>query len=212
MSEGTGEPVLLVEVRDRVGILTFNRPGKLNALSSAMRRGFVAALADFALRDEVRAVVVTGKGRAFTAGLDLDEIALALDMLVVGESAAFIDTHVRVGIVPGWGLSQRLSRAVGLARANELSLSCRPLGAAEAVVWGLANRMVPDADLMTSALELAGSIVVHDPVGVARMKCLIAAGYAGTLHDGLVMEDAAARRLNRQIGSAGVPGRETKAE
>src|SRR3546814_4489184 len=69
-------------------------------------------------------------GLAVTGGF---EIALALDILLVAEGASFTDSHVRVGITPGWGLSQRLSRAVGLSRANELSLSGRPLPADEAV-------------------------------------------------------------------------------
>src|SRR3546814_20195511 len=77
-------------------------------------------------------------GRAVNVGF---EIALALDILLVAEGASFTDSHVRVGITPGWGLSQRLSRAVGLLRANDLSLSGRPLPADEAVAWGLANRV-----------------------------------------------------------------------
>ena len=156
------EAPLLVERRGKVALLTFNRPDKLNALSGALRRAFIVALAELAAEPAVHVVVLTGAGRAFTAGLDLGEIAasgksveenvasenmvdaiaafpkpiigainglavtggfeiaLALDILLVAEDASFTDSHVRVGITPGWGLSQRLARAVGLSRANEL--------------------------------------------------------------------------------------------
>jgi enoyl-CoA hydratase len=237
----TAEPPLLVEQDGAVVLLTFNRPAQLNALSSDLRRRFIAVLAELARRDDVRVVILTGKGRAFTAGLDLKEIAgsdrsveehvgdenlvdailafpkpligainglaitggfeiaLALDIILVGNSASFADSHVRVGIVPGWGLSQRLARAVGLSRANELSLSGRPLGAREAVAWGLANDVYADDDLMPAAWALARRIADNDPLHVQRMKRLIATGWHETLGVGLALEDDEARRSNRAI-------------
>ncbi|ALJ16527.1 enoyl-CoA hydratase [Sphingopyxis macrogoltabida] len=236
----SGDP-LLVERRGAVALLTFNRPDKLNALTSALRRAFIAALSDLADDDEVRAVVLTGAGRAFSSGLDLGEIAasgasvednvgaenmvdaiaafpkpligaingiavtggfeiaLALDILLVAEEASFIDSHVRVGITPGWGLSQRLARAVGLSRANELSLSARPLAAHEAVAWGLANHVYPAGELVPAALALADQIAAHAPGGVEAMKALIRSGFEATLEAGLRMEDAAARAANLDV-------------
>lgn len=233
----SGDP-LLVERHGPVALLTFNRPEKRNALSGALRRAFPAALSSLAADEDVRVVVLTGAGRAFSAGLDLAEIAasgasveanvgaenmveaiaafpkpiigaingiavtggfeiaLALDILLVAEEAAFIDSHVRVGITPGWGLSQRLARAVGLARANELSLSGR---AHEAVAWGLANHVYPAADLMPAALALAQQIAAHEPEGVRAMKTLIRSGFEATLEAGLRMEDAAARAANLDV-------------
>jgi enoyl-CoA hydratase len=241
----TAQP-LLVERRGKVALLTFNRPDKLNALSSALRRAFLACLGELAADDDIRVVVLTGAGRAFSAGLDLAEIAasgasveenvgnenmveaiaafpkpiigainglaitggfeiaLALDILLVAEEASFIDSHVRVGITPGWGLSQRLARAVGLSRANELSLSARPLDAREAVEWGLANHVYRAADLVPVALALADSIAAHDPRGVRAMKALIASGFGGTLDDGLHREDAAARAANLAVDAVSV--------
>ncbi len=237
---------LLVERRGKTALLTFNRPDKLNALSGALRRAFIAALAELAADAAVHAVVLTGAGRAFTAGLDLGEIAdsgksveenvasenmveaiaifpkpiigainglavtggfeiaLALDILLVAEEAAFIDSHVRIGITPGWGLSQRLARAVGLARANELSLSARALTAQEAVAWGLANQVYPAAELVPAALALADQIAGHEPAGVRAMKALIARGYAATLEQGLGLEDAAARAANHDVDAEAV--------
>jgi len=239
-------PPLLVERRGPVALLTFNRPGKLNALSSELRRSFISALHGLADDDDIRAVVLTGAGRAFSAGLDLAEIAasgtsvednvgdqnmvdaiaafpkpiigainglaitggfeiaLALDILLVSEEASFIDSHVRVGITPGWGLSQRLARAIGLSRANELSLSARPLGAHEAVEWGLANRVCPAAELLQEALALADQIAGHDPGGVRAMKALIAKGYALSLAEGLRREDEAARASNTGVSAQSV--------
>ena len=248
----SGDP-LLVERRGAVALLSFIRPDKLNALTSALRRAFLAALSDLADDDGVRAVVLTGAGRAFSAGLDLGEIAasgasveanvgaenmvdaiaafpkpiigaingiavtggfeiaLALDILLVAEEASFIDSHLRVGITPGWGLSQRLARAVGLSRANELSLSARPLGAEEAVAWGLANHVYPPADLVPAALSLAQQIASHEPGGVRAMKALIRSGFEATLEAGLRKEDTAARAANLAVAPEDVAAGFTRA-
>lgn len=241
----TGAP-LIVDRKGRIALLTFNRPDKLNALSSGLRQAFIRTLREMSDEDDVRVVVLTGAGRAFSAGLDLGEIAasgasveanvgaenmveaiaafpkpiigainglavtggfeiaLALDILLVAEEASFIDSHVRVGISPGWGLSQRLARAVGLSRANELSLAARPLGAREAVEWGLANRVYPAVELVPAALALADQIAAHEPAGVQTMKGLIAAGFAGTLAEGLRREDEVARTVNLGVGTESV--------
>jgi enoyl-CoA hydratase len=237
---------LLVERHGAVALLTFNRPAKRNALSAALRRAFIATLGALATDEACRVVVLTGAGRAFSAGLDLAEIAgsgrsveenvadgnmvaaiavfpkpivgaingiavtggfeiaLALDLLLVGEDAAFVDGHVRVGITPGWGLSQRLSRAVGLSRAMELSLTGRRLEATEAVAWGVANRVLPTAELVPAALALARAIAAHDPDGVRTIKRLIADGWAGSLEDGLRREDEAAKAANLRVDGAAV--------
>ncbi len=92
-------------------------------------------------------------------------------------------------------------RAIGLSRANEISLSGRTLGAAEAVQWGLASHVYPAAELLPAALALAGQIAAHDPRGVMAMKALIAAGYRTTLGEGLRMEDAAARSANLDVSA-----------
>lgn len=83
-------------------------------------------------------------GVAITGGF---EVALACDILIASENARFADTHARVGVMPGWGLSQKLSRLIGISRAKELSLSGNFLDAATAERWGLVNRVVPAADL-----------------------------------------------------------------
>jgi enoyl-CoA hydratase len=91
-------------------------------------------------------------GVAITGGF---ELALACDVLIASTRARFADTHARVGIAPGWGLSQKLSRLIGLYRAKELSLTGNFLDAHTALSWGLVNRVVEPEDLMPAALELA---------------------------------------------------------
>ena len=81
-------------------------------------------------------------GPAVTAGL---ELALACDLLVASTSARFADTHVRVGVMPGSGVSQRLPRAVGIYRAKYLSLTGNFLSAEQAAEWGLVSHVVPPA-------------------------------------------------------------------
>src|SRR3546814_800216 len=75
-------------------------------------------------------------GVAITGGF---EVALACDILIASTNARFADTHARVGVMPGWGLSQKLSRIVGLGRAKELSLAGNFLGPAAAPRWRLGN-------------------------------------------------------------------------
>lgn len=236
-------PPLIIDRNGAVAVVTLNRPDKLNALDGGLRRSIIATLDTLAGDGDVRVVVLTGAGRAFCSGLDLDEIvasgesveanvgaenvvdaifrfpkpligainglavtggfeiALALDILLVGEAAGFIDSHVRVGIAPGWGLSQRLARAIGTSRAFDLSLSGRTLHAHEAVAWGLANSVHATADLRPAAVALAKRIAAHDPAAVRRMKELIASGWQGTLADGLAREDRGARAANADIGA-----------
>ena len=88
---------------------------------------------------------------------------MACDILIASTNARFADTHTRVGIMPGWGLSQKLSRAVGMSRAKELSLSGNFLDAETARDWGLVNRVVAPGELMPQALALARDIAGIDP-------------------------------------------------
>ena len=119
------------------------------------------------MKDPVRAmaafsgpVIGAINGVAITGGF---ELALACDVLIASSNARFADTHARVGVMPGWGLSQKLSRAVGIYRAKELSLSGNFLSAEQANDWGLVNRVVAPEDLMPQARALA-----EDTLGAGR--------------------------------------------
>jgi len=135
-------------------------------------------------------------GVAITGGF---ELALACDVLIAADTARFADTHARVGIMPGWGLSQKLSRLIGIHRAKELSLSGNFLDAATAERWGLVNRVVPVAQLMTSARALAADMAQVEPVFAAAYKRLIDDGFAATFGDGLAIEHARSSAANAAV-------------
>ncbi len=105
-------------------------------------------------------------GVAITGGF---EVALACDFLVASDRAAFADTHARMGIMPGWGLTVLLPEAVGFRRARELSATGNFLDAPTALAWGLVNHVVPHDDLVPFARGLAGDIASNDRAAVARM-------------------------------------------
>ena len=97
-------------------------------------------------------VIGAVNGFAITGGF---ELALMCDFLIASPEARFADTHARVGVVPGWGLSQRLPRLIGINRAKELSLTGNFLDAQTAEAWGLVNRVVPAEQLLPVARSLA---------------------------------------------------------
>ena len=113
-------------------------------------------------------------GVAITGGF---EVALACDILIASRNARFADTHALVGIMPGWGLSQKLTRLLGTSRAKELSFSGRFIDAQTAYEWGLVNRVVEADELMAAALELAGRISAVDSEFLRHYRELIETGY-----------------------------------
>ena len=127
-------------------------------------------------------------GFAITGGF---EIALMCDFLIASPEARFADTHARVGVVPGWGLSQRLPRLIGINRAKELSLTGNYLDAKTACDWGLVNRVVPSDELLPTCQQLARDIVSTEPVTRGEIKRIMDAGWASDLDTGLRLEDEA---------------------
>lgn len=149
-------------------------------------------------------VVGAINGAAITGGF---ELALACDVLVGSPGARFADTHARIGIMPGWGLSQKLSRIIGLSRAKELSLTGNFLGAEAAMAWGLLNRVVPADELIAHAEKLADDMLSADPVMLVRINRLIEDGYNMTLKDGLRLEGALYREVNAHLKSESIESR-----
>ena len=215
---------LLVERDGHVAVLTFDRADRMNTISREMltelSRQLVAADRD----PEVRAVVITGRGRAFCAGLDLQEassgrgigsedarpsrpgefdlrdapptvlhemdtpticalngaaagygmdLALGCDLRVAAESAKLAPAFVKRGVLPESGGTWLLPRLVGYAKAAELVLLAENLGAKQCLELGLVNRVVPDAQLMDAALELARRIGEHAPLAVRATKRML---------------------------------------
>ena len=117
-------------------------------------------------------------GYAITGGF---ELALMCDFLIASPEARFADTHARVGVVPGWGLSQRLPRLIGINRAKELSLTGNYLSAEQAERWGLVNRVVPSDELLPTCRALANDILSTDPATRSEIKRIMDAGWSQTL-------------------------------
>ncbi len=112
-------------------------------------------------------------GMAITGGF---EVALACDFLIASEKASFADTHARMGIMPGWGLTVLLPEAVGFRRARELSATGNFLDAPTALAWGLVNHVVPHDECVPFAQALAADIASNDPVSVRRIYQTYAEG------------------------------------
>ena len=115
------------------------------------------------------------------------------DILICSTEARFADTHARVGIVPGWGLSQRLPRLIGLPRAKELSLTGNFLDAETAAAWGMVNRVVAPEDLLSTCEALARDILETDARTRLTVKRIMDQGWNATLGEGMTIEDAASR-------------------
>lgn len=233
------EPVLLLEKRDAVAVMTLNRPQAMNAISQALRSAIAETFRELQKDDGIAAVVITGNGRAFCAGLDLKELsaggsiesieyedtvpailafdrpiigaingvaatggfelALMCDVLIASTNARFSDTHARLGIVPGWGLSQRLARVIGPNRARELHFTGNYLSAEKAEAWGLVSRLVEPDELLATALSLANDMAGCNREALKAMKQVVNEGLGMTLAEGLKFEKLTAHYANKSI-------------
>jgi enoyl-CoA hydratase len=157
-----------------------------------------------ALRRFSGPVIGAINGAAVTGGF---ELALACDVLLASPQARFADTHARVGIAPGWGLSQKLSRAIGIYRAREVSLTGNWVGAEQAQSWGFVNRVVPAEQLLDAARQLAGDMLSCVPEMLVRYKAVINDGFALAFGAGMQLEQARSREFNATVGAAAVEAR-----
>jgi enoyl-CoA hydratase len=114
----------------------------------------------------VKPLIGAINGAAITGGF---ELALNCDFLIASEHARFADTHTRVGIQPGWGLTVLLAEAVGVRRAKELSSTGNFLDAQTALTWGLVNHVVPHGELLAFCRTIAADIVSNDQDGVGHI-------------------------------------------
>ncbi|MEZ5571243.1 MAG: enoyl-CoA hydratase [Halioglobus sp.] len=134
-------------------------------------------------------------GHAITGGF---EMALACDILIASENARFADTHARVGMLPGWGLSQKLPRLIGLSRAKEISFTGTPVFAQQAYEWGLVNHVLPAEELLPRAIKMAQDMCACVPQVLAQYKPLIDEGYSKPLDEALRWEEAVAIESAKQ--------------
>lgn len=246
------EPILLIEKKDGIATITLNRPDALNALSTHLVAEICAAFEELSRDDAIEVAILTGAGRAFSAGVDLKELsgkadtpraptsagdsdrlaravaafdrplvgaingfaitggfelALMCDILIASTNARFADTHVRVGIAPGWGLSQRLSRLIGISRAKELHFTGNYIDAEQAERWGLVNRVVEPDALLETCQKLAHDMLSCDRKTLRRYKDLVDTGYATTFREGLVMEAKASKEHMATVSADAVTAR-----
>ncbi|MEQ8744717.1 enoyl-CoA hydratase/isomerase family protein [Parasphingorhabdus sp.] len=155
-------------------------------------------------------VIAKIRGSCYTGGL---EFALSADFIVCGESARFADTHGKWGLVPGWGLSQRLPRRIGQTKALEMMLTCQAYTGTEAEAMALANYCVADAALDAKVAELATLMLGNSRHSNAENKRLIYDTDGMTLGNGLSHElmrnagfDPAMRQKGKAIGDGGQGG------
>jgi len=151
-----------------------------------------------AFRDLGKPTIAAVNGFAITGGM---ELAINCDILVASTNARFADTHARVGIVPGWGMSQILPRLIGPVRARYMSFTGNFVDAATAKAWGLVLDVLPPADLLPFCQKMGREIASCDRATLADVRRAIAGGLETTLAEGLALEGrlskAATVRLDR---------------
>jgi enoyl-CoA hydratase len=242
---------LLVEKCEGYALITLNRPAAMNALSPQLLGDLCTAFRELQDDPGVRAVVLTGAGRAFCAGLDLKalsaseeglgafaihgehdvvaaindfdrpvivavngvaatggfELALMGDILLASSGARFADTHCRVGLAPGWGLSQKLARIIGPSRAREAHFTGNFISAQQAADWGLVSRVVEQEHLLDESRKLALEIASCVPETVRVYKQLVNDGLEMNLAAGLVMERNVMTHVNQHVSGDSISSR-----
>lgn len=219
-----------VEKEENVGIISLNRPGALNALSSGLMTELLNALNEFEGDNEIRCIVITGGDRIFSAGADIKEmsnwtaqtatkqdnlarfdqlkkfrkpliaavsgialgggleLAMACDLIVASESARFGQPEINIGVFPGAGGTQRLTRAIGKYRSMDMILTGSQLTAKEALDRGLVSRVVPNEMYLLEAMRLAKEIGAKSPLAVSLAKECVQEADEMTLSEGLAFE------------------------
>ena len=194
---------LLEELADTARSLTTDPPGAVVIWGGDRIFGAGAEISEFGGPDEARVIgghfrealdalaalprmtIAAINGYALGGGC---ELALACDMRIAGERAKLGQPEILLGIIPGGGGTQRLTRLVGPAKAKDIVLTGRQVTADEALRIGLVDRVVPDAEVLDTALELAGSLARGAVVAQGLAKRAIDDGLDGPLSDGIELE------------------------
>lgn len=221
---------ILVETRDRAGLIKLNRPKALNALNAQLIEELNDAIDQFEADDKIGCIVITGSEKAFAAGADIKEMqskdfvdvfkenfigrwerisrtrkpviaavagyalgggcemAMMCDFIIAAENAKFGQPEINLGVMPGSGGTQRLTRFVGKSKAMDMCLTGRNMDAAEAERTGLVSRVVPLEELVDEAVKTANKIADMSMIAVMMTKEAVNRAYETTLAEGILFE------------------------
>jgi enoyl-CoA hydratase len=223
---------VLVEIRDTIAIVTFNRPAVLNAMNTETVTELGAAVSELEKNSLVRVIILTGTGKAFIAGADIaemrtktpaqaraysrlghrvmnaiqtlkkpviaavngyalgggTEVVLSCDICIASEQAKFGLPETILGIIPGWGATQRAARLIGAAQTKELIFTGELIDAHRALEIGLINRVVPHELLTDAVMLLARKISQQSSRALAMAKKTIHEGLDKNLSGGCALE------------------------
>ncbi|MET3696464.1 enoyl-CoA hydratase [Bacillus oleivorans] len=219
-----------VSVEDGIGHVSLNRPKVLNALNRTMIREIVTVFDDFDQREDVKVIVLTGKGRAFAAGADIDEmadddairmellnqfkdwdrmnmikkpiigavqgfalgggfeLALSCDLLFAAEDAKFGFPEINIGVMPGAGGTQRLTRLMGKTKALEWLWSGEMMPGKEALQYGVVNRLIAPELLNEQTFQFARNVASKPALSVRLIKEAVEKAEDYTLAEGMQFE------------------------
>ncbi len=223
---------LIIERIEGKGIITFTNEERLNALDSLTFHEIIAAVKELDADDGVQVLILTGRGRGFVAGADINEyvnrtlldyvnfqrlgrqmydlieglgkpvmaavngfalgggfeLVLVADIVVAVESARFGLPEVKLGLLPGGGGTQRLSRLVGRNKAKEIIMTGKFFEANEARNLGIVNHVVADDELLAFTFNLADQIIKRAPLAVRMAKQLVNDGLNASLATAITQE------------------------
>lgn len=216
--------------RNQIGYITLNRPNVLNALNRTMVREIAGALESFDLNNDVKVIVLTGEGRAFAAGADINEmaeddsirlellnqftdwdrfalikkpvigavqgfalgggfeLALCCDVLFAAENAQFGFPEINIGVMPGAGGTQRLTKLMGKTKALEWLWLGEPMTAKEAEKFGVVNRLIAPEVLFEETVRFAEKIAKQPPLSLRLIKEAVHKAIDYSLYEGMQFE------------------------
>ena len=240
---------VLIDVEKRIGIVTVNRPEKLNSLSSKVRNDLAKAFEDFDKDKKIDVCILTGsKSKAFIAGADIKEfskmhindkqdmendwritnvlsnmskpviamidgfclgggleLAMSCDIRLASENSKLGQPEINIGIIPGAGGTQRLTRLIGEGRAMEMILTGKMIDAFKAEQYGLVNSVHKSKNLREKTLELANIISEKTRFGINKAKKSVKASAEMTLEQGLKYEqELFVECFNSEDGKEGI--------